>query len=75
MVAKMRFWLSERSMSITKASVSVMILKSVLRYSLLITNHVLRGRQFHLWYQLNNNFYCTIALNFEIYFLGKERLV
>ena len=35
-VAKMRFWLSERSMSIAKASLWVMILKSVLRYSLLI---------------------------------------
>ena len=30
-------WLSEKSMSITKALLSVMILKSMLRYSLLIT--------------------------------------
>ena len=37
MVAKMRFWLLERSMSTTKASLLVMILKSVLQYSLLIT--------------------------------------
>ena len=37
MVAKMRFRLLERSMSITKASLSVMILKSVLWYFLLIT--------------------------------------
>ena len=37
MVAKIRFWLLERSISITKASLSVMILKSVSRYSLLIT--------------------------------------
>ena len=37
MVAKIKFWLLERSMSITKASLSVMILKSVLRYSLLTT--------------------------------------
>ena len=37
MVAKMRFWLLERSVSITKASLSVMILKSMLQYSLLIT--------------------------------------
>ena len=33
----MKFWLSERSMSITKVSLSVMMLKSMLRYSLLIT--------------------------------------
>ena len=33
MVGKMRFWLLERSMSITKALLSVMILKSVLWYS------------------------------------------
>ena len=32
MVAKMRFWLPGRSMSITKALLSVMILKSVLWY-------------------------------------------
>ena len=37
MVAKIKFWLLQRSMSITKASLSVMILKSMLRYSLLIT--------------------------------------
>ena len=36
-VAKIRFWLLQRSMSITKALLSVMILKSMLRYSLLIT--------------------------------------
>ena len=37
MVAKIKFWLLQRSMSITRASLSVMILKSMLRYSLLIT--------------------------------------
>ena len=37
MVAKIRFWLLERSMSMTKASLSVIISKSVLQYSLLIT--------------------------------------
>ena len=37
MVAKIKFWLLERSMSITKASLSVMMLKSVLQYSLLTT--------------------------------------
>ena len=36
MVAKIRFWVLERSISITKASLSVMILKSVLPYSLLM---------------------------------------
>ena len=37
MVAKIKFWLLQRSMSITKASSWVMILKSMLPYSLLIT--------------------------------------
>ena len=37
MVAEMRFWLLERSMSITKASLSVMILKFMLYYPLIIT--------------------------------------
>ena len=37
MVTKIKFWLLERSMSITKASLSVMVLKSVLQYSLLTT--------------------------------------
>ena len=37
MVAKIKFWLLQRSVSISKASLSVMILKSMLGYSLLIT--------------------------------------
>ena len=38
MVAKISFWLLERSRSITKASLSVMILKSALRFALSISD-------------------------------------
>ena len=37
MVAKVRIWLFESSRSITKASLSVMILKSLFLYSLFTT--------------------------------------
>ena len=45
MVAKLRFWLFEISSSIAKASLSVMILKSLFLYSLFTTRPFLQGRQ------------------------------
>ena len=56
MVAKVTFWLLERSRLIAKASLSVMILKSLLLYSSFITRPCLQGRQHLLSGQLNNRF-------------------
>ena len=63
--------MSEGSMSITKASLSVMILKSLLLYSLLITRPCFTRKA----PVERSFFYCIITLNIEIYFLGKERFI
>ena len=77
MVAKIRFWLLERSMSIIKASLSVMILKSALRYALLITRPLFTRKATPPLTPVEQSitFYCIITLNFKVYFLGKESFV
>ena len=45
MVAKVKFWLLESSRSIAKASLSVMMSKSLFLYSLFTTRPFLQGRQ------------------------------
>ena len=73
MVAKIKFWLLQRSMSITKASLSAMILKSTLQYSLLITRSCFTGKATPPLVPAERSFsYCIITLNFEINFFGKD---
>ena len=56
MAVKVKFWLSESSRSIAKASLLVMILKSSFLYSLFTIGPFLQGRQHLLFGQLNCHF-------------------
>ena len=70
MEAKMRFWLSERPVSSTKASLPVMILTYMLWYSLLIARPCFMRKAAPPLAPVERSFfYCTITLDFGIYFL------
>ena len=75
MVAKVMFWLLERSRLIAKASFSVMILKSSFLYSLFITKPCFTRKATPPLRPVERSFQVVFTWNFEIMLFVKERFI